>query len=131
MGPGGGATYPQFPPQVLPAVLEAPPPKERPCTDQLDSCADRNNPHTKSGAAGVQYTAAKERLIEEDQTNVAEGSYDDEDDNRFGGGEVGRSGAVGGIGGMTTRAGSLPSFPRTLPASSSKAASNKKFAWVP
>lgn len=72
--------------------------------------------------------ASKQRVLDDAPADTASNSYEDEEED---GAAANRNGygAVGGGGGGGARAGSLPSFPRTLP--NGKAAFTKKFAWVP
>lgn len=81
---------------------------------------NNNNPH------GAEFTVSKQRMADDSGSSVDNTpSFEDEG----GEGDVGAGGGGGGGGGG--RVGSLPSFPRTLPATNSKAPFNKKFAWVP
>lgn len=72
---------------------------------------------------GAEFTVAKQRIVDDSSSsNSVDTPFDDE-------AEGGIAGGGGGGGGG--RVGSLPSFPRTLPATNSKAPLNKKFGWVP
>ncbi|CAM9157425.1 unnamed protein product [Pylaiella littoralis] len=86
-------------------------------TEGSSSC---NRAGRSNHIGGAEFTVSTQRIKDDSSVDA---SFEDETE-----GGVASAGGGGGGGG---RVGSLPSFPRTLPATSTKAPLNKKFAWVP
>ncbi|CAM9383676.1 unnamed protein product [Ectocarpus sp. 8 AP-2014] len=96
-----------------------------------NSAAEPVSSHPPTGASGssscnsrhgAEFAVSKQRIVDDSDSDIDSAFVEDEDQ-----GGVAGSGGGGGGG----RVGSLPSFPRTLPATHGKAPFNKKFAWVP